>query len=333
MKKRFFTALLVLTAASGCTWSNDDLVFLAALPTKAQLETKVPETATTQQPLGQRQDGLSLYGASNTYARTRKAASDFNGGLLRVLELVDHVRKQNPSARTKDSRTWGPYSDSKTPDIEARLVITRVADPLHYEWSIDLRRKTESEWFSPITGTYLPNATDDITRGMGTVRFEAQQNRERGFAGFGDDATLQWIEVRYATDADPVHVEVDFSFRREDFFGFVDEWMLKYESKQFEDQSGSLRFDLVGDFVKTGAANETLTFLSRWRTDGAGRADVTAQGGDLASSFKAGIECWNSEFQTVYGFETGDIDIDENGVKNEATGAPSSEADCALTAP
>ena len=130
---------LLVAAASGCgTWSNDDLVFLYALPSKDKLQANVPGTGTTQQGLGTRRDGLSLNGPSGTFERTKKAATEFNGGLLKLLGLVDTVRKLKPSHRTEDSRTWGPYSDASMGDREARLVITRREDAsgLRFEWSL-----------------------------------------------------------------------------------------------------------------------------------------------------------------------------------------------------
>lgn len=334
MRTLLHLALLLCVALGGCNWSNEDLVFLNALPARERLEASVPSNGTASQGLGQRRDGLTLQGPSTTYARTQKAADDLNGGLLKLLVLVEEVRKLSPSRRTKDSRTWGPYEDHHDKDREARLVITRATTDagVEYRWSIDVKKKVDAEWSSPISGTYLANDSDDVTRGVGTVKLDAAGHRSRGFAGPGDDPTLQSMAVSYATDADPVMVDVDFEFRREDFFGFVEEWQLHYKSTEFAEGSGSLQFDIVGDVHKVTEAKERLTYLSRWGKDGAGRADITAIEGDFGTTpIRAGAECWDAQFRTVFGFEATDVDIDENGVKAE--GPMGSEAACAFETP
>jgi hypothetical protein len=59
-------------------------------------------------------------------------------------------------------------------------------------------------------------------------------------------------------------------------------------------------FSFVGDIDEDGSAWEDARIRSRWQADGAGRADVTATGGDLGTSSASFSQCWNTQFRTVY---------------------------------
>jgi hypothetical protein len=49
-------------------------------------------------------------------------------------------------------------------------------------------------------------------------------------------------------------------------------------------------------------AAEDVHITSRWRADGAGRADITIAGGDLPETIELveAVECWGSDFTRVY---------------------------------
>ncbi|MBX5483766.1 MAG: hypothetical protein IRZ16_18230 [Myxococcaceae bacterium] len=303
-----------IAAGSGCggTWSNEDIVFLYALPKKEALRANVPgadQTASTQNGLQSRKDPLAVGDASRAYAETKLKAQELNSSLLTILEVVEYVRRQSPSQRGEDFRQWGPWADEKDRTQQIRLVIRRfLTAPVHYEWSIDVKRRTEPEdaWLQAIHGSYEP--TDDVRRGSGTFSLDAARVREAGFMGATDDGQLQYLEVNYQTGGDPIAVELLLDAKRAH---------LEYEYEEHSDGSGRLSFDLSANWIPTGSALETLWVTSAWAASGAGRADYHVYGGntpggavDKATALAAGEECWDESFRTAYYHEVFDSDGD-----------------------
>ena len=87
MRNALLFSVLIFTACGG-SWSNRDLEFAAALPSRADLSSKIPTTSTTGQPLS-RSDGLNAGEASQAYAETKKAVTDFNGLLDFFLGVIE----------------------------------------------------------------------------------------------------------------------------------------------------------------------------------------------------------------------------------------------------
>jgi len=73
-----------------------------------------------------------------------------------------------------------------------------------------------------------------------------------------------------------------------------------YEYREAADGAGDFVYTLHGDLDDNGSAWETLDIRSRWLSSGAGRSDVTVQGGDLQSQVLVGVECWDTSFGRVY---------------------------------
>lgn len=325
MKTSIARAMCVVLALGlgACNWSNDDLVFLSALPSKEALTARVPALAREQGGLGERKDGLSVGAASPLYAKTVKAAENFNAVLFGMLDLLDSARKLSPTRREKDKRTWGPYDDQKNPGRQVRLIVERTAGidgDAAFHWRLQARLKTqkasEDAWVSLVEGAYVPSA--EIRRGAGTMTHDAVAVRDAGFASPQANPNLRTLEVTYATDADPVEIAMHFTF---------EDATLDSEWRERADGSGRLRFDVRADLVQGSAGAETLRFDSAWSESGAGRTDATAlAGGDLASQLDLGEECWDAAFTTVYFLEH--FDLDDNGIVEGSGGDPNA---CAVS--
>ncbi len=101
MRPILFSVLLL--AGCGGNWSNADLAFADALPRREDLRARLPNAATSSEPLegvATRRDGLMVGDPSNAWALTKKAGNDFNTLLDLVLGVVDQVRAAPPTTRT-----------------------------------------------------------------------------------------------------------------------------------------------------------------------------------------------------------------------------------------
>lgn len=301
MKRLALTSLVVLAGCTG-NWSNTDLEFVSALPVKSELQSKLP-TRTTTNPLsgeGTRKDGLGLGEPSQAYLDAKKASTDFNGLLDGLLAIVEAVRTLPPSARTRDSRTWGPFNDDKNPGYEVQLVITRGEDRVPdggtqpgktFGWKIEFRLKQgPGEWFTVAEGNFL--ATGGIRKGQGVARLLIADNvsKLKSLQVFGP---LAMIETGYITDRDPLTVGMRFTFGANDA-GYSE---LGYGYQEKSDKSGRMAFGL-----RTTDANITLlNTAAGWLPSGAGAATATVQEGNYQGA--TAVECWDENFKTVYAFQ------------------------------
>ena len=168
---------------------------------------------------------------------------------------------------------------------------------LHYEWSIQIKRRTESDdaWLKGVTGQFLPS--DDVRVGTGSIAFDAKKVRDAGFAGPTDDGHVETIDVNYATDREPKHVDMAI---------VADNARLDYAYDESSDHSGAMTFELSANWYGSPFTLETMRVTSAWTTDGAGRSDFKAFGGDLSAygtrenPLNAGEECWDVSFRTSY---------------------------------
>lgn len=289
MKPLFVISIAVLSGCLG-NWSNEDLEFASALPLKSELQSKLPTTAA--QPLsgeGTRRDPLGIGEASQSYLDAKKASSDFNALLDGLLSIVEAVRNLAPTTREDNARTWGPFPDDKNPGYEVELIITR-ADATNFTWAIKYRqRQPQGEWFDVVTGTFV--SSGGIRKGKGTVVILIAENaaKLKTLQAFGPIAR---ITTAYVTDEDPITVGMQFAFSSNDA-GYSE---LGYGYRENGDKAGKINFGLRTTDPNVLLLNTT----AGWLPDGAGQA--TANVAEGAYTGASAIECWDSQFKTVYAF-------------------------------
>lgn len=288
-------AALVALSLAGCgVYSNDDLEFLYALPSRAALQTQVPEAAQSRGGLGVRRDGLAVGAPSKAHAETKEGSDALNALLLTVLDVLERVRTARPSERSEHRRVWGPFTDDRDRTRELRVVIERqdLGDgTLEYEWRWEVRRRADETWLVGASGFFAP--TSDVRRGTGELTWNAKAIREAGFADAKDDREVESLQVVYSTGSDPLQVNCELT--RTD-------GELSYGYERYEDGRGAIRFVLVADFYQPflGQDRETLTIHSRWIADGSGRADMRISGGDLGLERRDAVECWDDTFRVLH---------------------------------
>lgn len=292
MTPRLPLLCLAVALASGCggTWSNKDLEFVNALPTKDALRSNLPSKGTASSGLasvGTRQDGLNVGDPSAAYARTKQASTDFNGLVDFLLNILDTVRASPPSSRGKDSRTWGPYSDAKNPGAQFRLTITQV-DTEHFAWVIQLQPKGGA-WIDAVTGNF--KATTTVREGEGAMVVHVKDFRDALAIG-GELRQLDEIQIGYLTDQDPRRTSLVFTVAPGSVSGLSS---IGYTAVEAKDGSGAMDFLFKKPLDLQVSA---LRLSSRWNTVGAGVAKGVVEEGAYAGATVT--ECWDAKFTVTY---------------------------------
>jgi hypothetical protein len=283
------TVSSVLFAACVQPGSSDVGEVRRALPTAEGVRINLPEQAQQSFALGQ----LADY-----YVITRTISRDLNAGAAWVLLVVHTVVQFPPTSVSGATYTWGPWSGALDP-AEYRLVVTARADG-SYDWHLDGRSKTEpgAELEVVISGNAVPG--DEPHRGHGTffidfdagARVNPVDTDARGTVEVAYD-----LENRYGA---PATLTMIIDTVQLDDSGDEAPARFEYAYAENLDRSGDLIFAIHADLDGGGTAMEEAVIRSRWLADGAGRADVRAEGGDLDDLVVTASECWDQTFRRVY---------------------------------
>lgn len=290
--KRLLVAALAVTL-TGCGFGNwgRPSDFKDGVPQADDVKLQVPDSSA--QPLsgeGTRKDGLQGEQA-DLYKVTRAVTVMVNGGTVAVLGLIGLIVKETPTTQTQDSATWGPYTDSLSPNTW-RLVVTRVA-PDDYTYSLEGRGKNEpdSAFRAVLTGAHK-HLGDNLGQGTFLLDWDVAKTLPEHGAEVGK-ADFTYSRVSTSAEA---KIEVAFHQVKDQESGqLVD---ANYLYKKRPNNGGNFEFTLKKNMV-VGTALENITINSRWAESGAGRSDVKLKGGDLATEATAS-ECWDSNFLSTF---------------------------------
>lgn len=290
------TALLSLSVVSGCgNYSNEDLEYMNAVPTRDLLAVEVPV-----------QGAILRANTAEGWRTTWSVIQTYNRVADGFLGLIDHIRSFYPTRREPNARIWGPLPDEQHPRWQIQFTVSRDAnDPGVFRYDLvsippaevlppATPSATASASVTIISGTFA--ASGGVKRGTGRMDVTLAEARELGIT-FGDLERLEWLSIEYQNDAWPHHVRMqamqtppttneearssDYTYERE------------------ATGAGSLQFSWVQDLVPGAAGLDTLRIESLWQATGQGRADVAVVEGDLAGSARS-IECWANDFTSTY---------------------------------
>ncbi|HYQ41788.1 MAG TPA: hypothetical protein VER11_07465 [Polyangiaceae bacterium] len=227
----------------------------------------------------------------------RRGVNQVTAGVLAGVWTILHVP---PSAISKDSATWGPYTDELEP-ASYRFRITRIADD-EYDYTLDGRPKA--------------SANDADFRAVLTGHGYGKPHALHGQGGFTIDLDVAKSLDPFAHPNDSGTVHIDYELPHDfdqnpDFLprsitAKVDpEGEAEYtvESLALVDHTGSIHVDAHVDIADTkDTLLEDVVIDSRWNATGAGRADIDFTGGDLPSSVPmvSAVECWGTDFTQSY---------------------------------
>lgn len=289
MRTTILIGLSFFTACGG-SWSNRDLEFAAALPSRDALSSKLPTTASSGQPLS-RSDGLNAGEPSKAYADTKDAAKTFNDILTLFLGVVDTVRKIPPTSRETNSRTWGPFTAQDTPGFQFQVVIALVAtEPTDtFGWKVQARKLGTTDWTDLVRGTF--QATESVLKGRGQFEVPVKDFRDLLPSNDAKFSALDQIVIGYVTDSDPTLSSMVFTFAP------GNPELLSaggYQARQRADGSGAMGFVLKS----TNPMTSRLDVVSKWRSDGAGVSVATVTEGTASGATR--VECWNPAFKVTF---------------------------------
>jgi hypothetical protein len=290
--RNLWPALLCLLAACGGNFSNEDLEYLNALPTREALASKLPESSgSSGGGLTQRRDRLLVGDTSQLYLDTRKASIDFNNGLDGLLSVLENIRTVPPTSRELDRRIWGPYPDTNQPGNDVRFVMERVSgDAFDYHLQYKPSKAAQDAWWSFLEGSFKADA--GIRKGEGELHLFIADAVAKGIR-VGDLRTLARLDVGYQNKALPTRVEMIFTAPPT---STPPEFRFNY--RELPAGLGEMRFLLKDTDAVPGGLKEDVEITSRWTPDRGGVATFVILRGDLqGASYK---ECWDPQSKITF---------------------------------
>lgn len=287
---RTLLPFLLLASACGSTWSDRDLEFASALPSRAELRSKLPTSGSSSSPLTgtpSRRDPLNVGDPSKAYADAKGAATIFNGILDYLLTVLDHVRTIAPTSRTDDSRTWGPYADQKNQGFEFTItVFQRSADT--FDWLMKATEVATHTDLNILQGTF--KATSTAKKGRGAMHVTVNEFREK-LSVDANFKQLDDITIGYITDQFPIQVAMAFTFKQGVSSGIS---TIGYTYLEHEDHSGALDYE-----VRSSSTDTTvLETAAIWTTKGEGHSHSVVKEGRYTGATLD--ECWDTSFNVTY---------------------------------
>jgi hypothetical protein len=272
-----------LLAACG-NYSNEDLEFMAAVPTTTQLAVELPSAVNTTTEAELAKD-------------THNAIDTVNQMLHNVLGLIDGVRTYTPTTRSSDSRTWGPFDDQNHAGWQWELTVNRDAStPTTFMYALQARNLAiMPDWVPFLSGEF--DAAGGASQGNGQVKADFAALLAAQFPLDAKTAALADITIAYQnldTSGSPTQVSMTIDSASSDPNAPTS---LSIEYEILADQSGQMAFTLTGNLVP-GPAIETVQVLSQWLSSGAGEATLKVAAGDGLGLSQT--ECWDSGFGATY---------------------------------
>jgi len=269
----------------GCgNYSNEDLEFMAAVPTTTQLAVELPAA-------------IDTVAEAELAKRTHDAIATVNGALRNVLGLVDGVRVYTPTSRTDDSRTWGPFPDANHPGWTWELIVERdPTDPTTFTYQLQTQNAgAVTGWLLFVSGSF--DGAGGARQGSGQVSADFKTLSDAQFPLDSDTANLVDLRITYQNfelAGSPVEVTMSID-SVPDASGAATSLNIVYEI--LADQSGEMTFTLTGNLV-AGPATEIVQVNSQWLPSGAGEATMRVASGDGAGLEQT--ECWDAAFSATF---------------------------------
>lgn len=307
-------AIVAVTAfGQGCVLTPDDDVgkFREAIPNAEHVKVEGPESAqaTSSSTSFEALSGAKTHDEpwaggpwSYWYGFTRTVRQGVNHVTGAVLGSVWIIVNTQPTSVTEKEAVWGPYTDALEP-ATYRFRVTEVG-PKEYEYRLEGRLKTstsEADYVPVLFGKGWGRGHDKHGDGFFTIDLDVA----RSLDPFNHDADDTGT-VKITHDLPPDITDNLFSGPKtviaEVAPSHTDAWW-NASSTTNVDGTGTLFVDAFDDTDHDdGTAKENIQVRSRWKADGAGRADVSISGGDVPQTIGivTAVECWDQSFTQAY---------------------------------
>jgi hypothetical protein len=316
MSQRKFTSLAgigVLMALPGCMLEkqDDSAEYREAVPLREAMVVAGPETGAGESSaasVGDRRSALADGPAARgPYARwygfTRVVTGGVNVVTAAVLGSVWAIVRTEPASIENGEATWGPYTEALNP-VTYRFRVTRV-DEAMYDYVLEGRPKTsgsDGDYEAVLTGRGYGKRHEKHGEGDFTIDLDTARELDP-FAHADDSGSVRIVhqlphDITSGGDAVPRTIVAEVKPNPA-----VNPETFTVTSTANEDGTGTLRVDAVGDVDDTKTTElEDIVVGSRWRADGAGRADITIAGGDVPADpgVVTAVECWGADFMRSY---------------------------------
>jgi hypothetical protein len=319
--------VLAATTLSGCAVQKDDgsNEFQEALPEQGSVNVDGPDGARADMGAQSATFGTLADGAASDpafwYSFTRDVRDGVNVVTAVVLVSVWAIVHTEPSELDEDHAVWGPYDGDALDPARYRLTMERIGDH-HFRYVLEGQKKSGGEYLAVLDGD-------------GYSRASASHGDGQFVLDLGNAKLLD--PSRHADDSGKVTIAhelpADIGRRRDALPRTITatvapegEASLTITSSAHEDHTGELALTAHADIDDGHAtALEDVSVTSRWRSTGAGRADVGISGGDLPAAGLQGvtaIECWGTDFARVFYSDSAGINPTEGNASECAYDAP-----------
>ena len=284
------------TAALLATACGPD--FQAGIPSKEMVQVKFPENSAqglqASEVQGAQASNMIQGQRSDAYTLTRAATSLVNGGTVAVLGLLAAITDHQPTTSTANTATWGPYTDSLSPNTW-KLTVTH-GQGQNYSYVLEGKAKDapDSAFVAVLSGTHVA-ASRKVGHGEFLLDWDAAATLPE------HDNNIGSAIIAYGNDNAQGAVGVLARFegvRDQDTGGRVN---ANYAYLSVPGVGGGFEFGIRKNInPNEGSTMENFTIKSRWTEAGAGRSDAQVSGGDLGSGQATYNECWDTSFNSQF---------------------------------
>lgn len=309
---RIATALVMVAASGGLAGcmlekQDDGQEFREAIPQREAVVVAGPEQegagdSNTASVTVQADEPWTTGPYSKWYGFTRAVRAGVNVVTAAVLGSAWLIVHTEPSSVEDGEAIWGPYTDALDP-ATYRFRVTRVADA-EYAYVLEGRPKastSDSDYRAVLSGHGYGKRHDLHGEGEFTIDLDAARALDP-FAHRDDSGTVRVVHhlPRDTKDGDYLprtivaEVTPDPDLNPESF---------AVTSTANDDGTGTLHVTAAADVDDTDTTElEDIVVDSRWRADGAGRADISISGGDVPADpgSVTAVECWGADFIRSY---------------------------------
>jgi hypothetical protein len=297
------SALAVFANGCAAPASDDAERFREAVPHQEEVALRVPGSATaanaTTKSAGLRiANGPGLGGGASTaryyqFTRDITGAVDFTTAVM--LGGIWAIVHSPPTSTEAKRAVWGPGAANALEPAVWRFTVDEVGDA-EYDYVLEGQPKNGGTWLTVMRGHGYGKSRPEHKQGWFEVdndnykALEPTRGRDEG-------------KTKVSYDLRQIPATIAVELRPDAAKGWADITVTHGQAG-----AGKVAITSLGDIDDSKATKlEDITLVSRWSSDGSGRADIAMKNGDMPFTVEA-TECWSNSFARVYYEDTVDFE-------------------------